>query len=233
VIRAENGEIRKRLDLLAVDRALRISDGGNLNVAFEGLDLRLFSAENSADDKVSSKERWSVLQAAQINLREHHSGLSYLNALLEGARADIASKGHISENIRQRIFLAFCFWDCIFALTCGYAGSPTTKVESSPSTDIGAEEADRRASLLAFIDSRLQRISDFKGLATEREDLALDAEARCFSLPPADATDKLLRYEAHLDRQLYRAMDQLERLQRQRRGETVPPPLNINLERRR
>jgi len=26
---------------------------------------------------------------------------------------------------------------------------------------------------------------------------------------------------------------QLERLQRQRRGETVPPPLNINLERRR
>jgi hypothetical protein len=36
VIRAENGEIRKRLDLLAVDRALRISDEGNLNVAFEG-----------------------------------------------------------------------------------------------------------------------------------------------------------------------------------------------------
>jgi hypothetical protein len=35
---------------------------------------------------------------------------------------------------------------------------------------------------------------------------------------PADATDKLLRYEAHLDRQLYRAMDQLERLRRQRRA---------------
>jgi hypothetical protein len=37
-------------------------------------------------------------------------------------------------------------------------------------------------------------------------------------------TDKLLRYETHLDRQLYRAIDQLELLQRQRRGETVPPP---------
>jgi hypothetical protein len=57
----------------------------------------------------------------------------------------------------------------------------------------------------------------------------MDAEARSFSLPPTEATDKLLRYEAHLDRQLYRAMDQLERLQRQRRGETVPPPLNVNL----
>ena len=66
----------------------------------------------------------------------------------------------------------------------------------------------------------------------ERERLQPDAEARAGSLPPEDAADKLLRYEAHLDRQLYRAMDQLERLQRQRRGENVPPPLNINLGKR-
>jgi len=59
VIRAENGEIRKRLDLLAVDRAQQISDEGNLNVAIEGLDLRLFGGEHPAD-KVSSRERWSI-----------------------------------------------------------------------------------------------------------------------------------------------------------------------------
>jgi hypothetical protein len=51
-------------------------------------------------------------------------------------------------------------------------------------------------------------------------------------LPPADATDKLTRYEAHMDRQLYRATDQLDRLKRQRRGETTAS-LNINLERGR
>jgi hypothetical protein len=71
-----------------------------------------------------------------------------------------------------------------------------------------------------------------KAHALEREKLSLDAEARSFSMPSGDATDKLLRYEAHLDRQLYRAMDQLERLQRQRKGENVPPPLNVNLGRR-
>jgi hypothetical protein len=69
--------------------------------------------------------------------------------------------------------------------------------------------------------------------ATGCENLAVDAERRSFSLPAVDATDKLLRYEAHLDRQLYRAMDQLERLQRQGRVENVPPPLSINLGRRR
>jgi len=55
-------------------------------------------------------------------------------------------------------------------------------------------------------------------------------EARSLHVPPADVTDKLIRYEAHMDRQLYRAMDQLERLQRQRKGENVPPPLNVRLE---
>jgi hypothetical protein len=83
-----------------------------------------------------------------------------------------------------------------------------------------------------LIDNQLETLSDFKGYALERENLAVDAEARSFSLPTADATDKLLRYEAHLDRQLYRALDQLERLQRQRGGENVPPPLNINLGKR-
>ena len=29
----------------------------------------------------------------------------------------------------------------------------------------------------------------------------------------------------------YRAMDRLERLQRQRKGENIPPPLNVNLRR--
>ena len=52
----------------------------------------------------------------------------------------------------------------------------------------------------------MEAIRVLQGYANERENLALDAEVRSFSLPPAGATDKLLLYEAHLDRQLYRAM---------------------------
>jgi hypothetical protein len=145
-----------------------------------------------------------------------------------GAKSDIANEGYISERIRQKIVSAFYLWDCLFALTCSNAGPPEAKEEPNRSADIGGQDSDR-ASLVALIDNRLEMISQFQGLATEREGLAVDAEARRFSLPPADATDKLLRYESHLDRQLYRAMDQLERQQRQRRGETEPPPLSIHL----
>jgi hypothetical protein len=98
---------------------------------------------------------------------------------------------------------------------------------------VDKQNEESRASMVALIDHRLETISILEGYATERENLAFHGEARSFSLPPEDATDKRLRSEAHLDRQLYRATDQLERVQRQRRGETVPPPLKINLGRGR
>ncbi len=41
-------------------------------------------------------------------------------------------------------------------------------------------------------------------------------------LPAGPAVERILRYETTSERQLY-AMDQLERLQRQRKGEVVPP----------
>ena len=109
---------------------------------------------------------------------------------------------------------------------------PSEKVADEQA--VGERATGKKTALIAAnIDDYLEEISELRRKVTIREDLARDAEARRFSLRPADATDKLLRYEAHLDRQLYRAMDQLERFQRQRRGENVPPPININLGRRR
>ena len=83
-----------------------------------------------------------------------------------------------------------------------------------------------------LFDDRLERIDLFARYAEKRQQLEKDAEARSFCLPWADVTDKLMRYESHIDRQLYRAMAELERLQRLRKGEKVPPPLNINLSRK-
>lgn len=234
VIRAENGEIRKRLDTLAVDRALRNSDKANLDLALSQMDVHLYSTENQADQQVSSRDRWSAIQVAQSDLRRHHSSLAYLSALLEVAKSQMTRDGYVTEELRKKIFNTFCFWDHLFALTCLYAGPPEAKREDQLSEKVIDQQTDElRATVIALIDDRLEKINTFNEYATEREKLAVDAEARSFSLPPVDATDKLLRYEAHVDRQLYRAMDQLERLQRQRQGENVPPPLNINLGRRR
>jgi hypothetical protein len=41
--------------------------------------------------------------------------------------------------------------------------------------------------------------------------------------------DKILRYETALERQLFRAMTELERLQRRRLGENAPPPVTAEV----
>jgi len=50
------------------------------------------------------------------------------------------------------------------------------------------------------------------------------------SLPPEKELEKLTRYEGSLERQLYKAMNQLERVQRMRAVDKIPAPIALNLE---
>ncbi len=155
-----------------------------------------------------------------------------MSALLQIAKSEITRDGYVSEKLRKKIFNLFCFWDPLFALACLYAGPPEAKGgDQLPEKVVDQQTDELRAVVIPLIDERLEKMKIFEKDATQRENLAVDAEARSLSLPSEGATDKLLRYEAHLDRQLDRAMNQLERVQRRRCGENVPPPLNISLRR--
>ena len=48
---------------------------------------------------------------------------------------------------------------------------------------------------------------------------------------PQEVLDRVLRYEASLDRSFDRTLNQLERLQRMRLGHAVPPPVKVELSR--
>jgi hypothetical protein len=55
--------------------------------------------------------------------------------------------------------------------------------------------------------------------------LALECRARLRGLLPKGRTlEKVMRYEAHLSRQMLQALHALERLQASRAGADVPPP---------
>ena len=49
------------------------------------------------------------------------------------------------------------------------------------------------------------------------------------SIPDAPGLDRLLRYEASLERVFDRTLSQLERLQRMRLGQPVPPPFKLEV----
>jgi hypothetical protein len=93
----------------------------------------------------------------------------------------------------------------------------------------GLSEAQIRHELLAVEEAAIQAAqAEIKALefqvALERE-----REVLLASIPAQPwQVDRIIRYEASLDRQLYKAINQLERLQRRRKGEDVPAPVVLD-----
>jgi hypothetical protein len=61
------------------------------------------------------------------------------------------------------------------------------------------------------------------------KDLQREAIKDHLSLPLGAELDRILRYETTIHRQLVYAINQLERLQRARRGEHVPVPVSVHI----
>jgi ABC-type dipeptide/oligopeptide/nickel transport system ATPase subunit len=97
----------------------------------------------------------------------------------------------------------------------------------------GADPAGRREAnkkqVLSFIHGKLAELACNRANCVRRELAEENARQAVAVLPAPEVLDKILRYETKLQRQLFRAMNHLERLQRMRQGEAVPPPLAMEL----
>jgi hypothetical protein len=63
----------------------------------------------------------------------------------------------------------------------------------------------------------------------DKNKLKLQVIKKLGNIPSKDELDRLLRYEGAIERQFYKAMNQLERLQRMRSGESVPAPVAVDV----
>ncbi len=80
---------------------------------------------------------------------------------------------------------------------------------------------------------RQQRALRFEGLKINEESESrkpgIQDDRDEFSFPREGDLNRILRYEASIQRQLDHAINQLERLQRTRKGEQVPAPVSVQL----
>lgn len=63
-----------------------------------------------------------------------------------------------------------------------------------------------------------------------KNQLKLEVIKNLGNIPSKDELDRLLRYEGAIERQLYKALNQLERLQRLRSGDSVPAPVEVDID---
>src|SRR5438093_35001 len=95
VLRAENGEIRKRLDCAIAEGVLRASDKHSLDMVSLGL-LGAGGLFNTNEQKLSRRERLLVVQKCQSDLRRNHDSVEYSRAVLLKVKSELASKGDLS-----------------------------------------------------------------------------------------------------------------------------------------
>lgn len=92
-----------------------------------------------------------------------------------------------------------------------------------------ATPAECRKNILVKIDEEIRRLNRHQKARATVETARTQLEMLRRNVPEAPALDRLLRYEASLERSFDRTLTQLERLQRMRQGHPVPPPLKVDI----
>ena len=86
-----------------------------------------------------------------------------------------------------------------------------------------------RRTVLAELRREIGRLNQYKKARASIESERTRLESLRRNVPECPQLDRLLRYEANLDRVFDRTLTQLERLQRMRLGQPVSPPVKVSL----
>jgi hypothetical protein len=82
---------------------------------------------------------------------------------------------------------------------------------------------------LEDLDNEIRRLNEYKKVRASIDAERIGLESRRQNVPDAPQSDRLLRYETHLERAFDRKLTQLERLQRMRQGQPILPPIKVDV----
>jgi len=170
-----------------------------------------------------------VERRLEVTRQESISSQEPRFVLLRDATMEIEATGKISDELKGKMFADVGLrklWESaevdLNELVAGRVGvSPSTVkkvLEANPdcSTNVLLSTTRRATHLL---------LREIGWIAAGGAKIAHDQVA----IPQAEVLNRVLRAEAATERHLKQASDRLERLQRRRRGEEVPPPVNVRL----
>ena len=197
------------------------------------------------------------LQDAAVQMEKTTQGLEYLTAVLRSVRRNVERDGELTEATCESVRKWFMnhpnaiarqleeFRERMATDVSAAKASADTSAVAGALADTSADgtadaeglseeemKENHQRGMLMFIDEKLEEYAKLSEQREEREDKDEWARQAADVLPSAKVLDKILRYEGALERQMYRALLQLERLQRRREGEDVPPPMTMEVLRR-
>ncbi len=196
------------------------AESGEITLSVDNSEWR----RKNPDDSMIAM-RWGFAVDPTIKMGESAFGNKFLYHQWEGVRASVEKEGQLTGDAVKSVM---------------FSGKPDSltreleqlrmKLQLNPE---GLEEtafrAKQKEKALVYINEKMHHICWEIGRWEKKEDMEEQARQAADVLPRAETLEKLRRYEISLNKQWYRAMHELERLQRRRLGEHVPAPQVVEI----
>lgn len=231
IARYETAEIRKRTDNA-------------------GIEL-LFDRREQLSELKSEVRIWQTVSPCDVatarqKLLRTSAGVDFMIRVLENAKDCVAKVGYLSEPLEKWVFLYIEHDEDVQVVSCAarkaYGPKTTAKseMERLVRTELGwmtfdDEDAQRalnngeqlKQALLGWIDDQLEAYKALLEVLAACEKSEAEVHTATLLVPQADTAEKIMHYEDHLLRQLYQALDELERIQRARASKHAPSPPTV------
>ncbi len=205
-------------------RALRAESGEIVLSVDEGQWAR--ETQNPSPEWIA----WESHDDASFAMHESVQGINYLEKRIGEVRQAMARDGELSEAAMRALLTRFGGKPNM--LTSRLEELRGHLLENPEQLEAAALRAKHQQMVREFLDGESSFLAERRPVCAEREEKAEAARQAAAVLPSLAVLDKIMRYETKLERQLHRAMNQLERLQRRRLGEAVMPPLAVEISER-
>ncbi len=115
-----------------------------------------------------------------------------------------------------------------YGLRLYYEIVKTSAKESGERGDKTGEEMHRKK-MRQMVDEEIGRLSKLEQILILEKCHRIERKSAAAIIPSQEVSDHLLRCEAHLSREFDRALNQLERVQRMRKGQPLAPRFDFNI----
>jgi hypothetical protein len=169
---------------------------------------------------------WNPLTTSMIDFKGSVAGIQIVIDALQELRNAVEKAGEITrENLKE-----FQRYSLQPNEIIGKLQHLRSRFESNPERLTPGECRQRHVQeVIEYLETQIAEFAELQAIRQEQMDKEDSMRRSAAMMPNADILEKIVRYESALQRQLYRSMNQLERLQRRRLGEPVPPPVVMDV----
>ena len=169
--------------------------------------------------------RWQERSPGQRKLAMDSRGMDYLIRTLQEAQEAFEAAGELAEDELERVEEVFGTEPHGVALSLSAINE--WREDNPDGLEPEALKGQYQREMKAYIQEQLDMFKQVRVEVEQREEVDESARQRAAELPAVEVMEKIRRYEAALDRQLFRLLAQLERWQRLRREGKLPEPVEI------